>query len=90
MWNGKEDEELLKIAYEDNRFVLTHDSDFGTLAIYKGKKYHGIIYVKVKNLQSQNVIKVCRQLLELKTNIKPGALIVAEESKLRIRHIAVD
>ncbi|MGR3218403.1 MAG: DUF5615 family PIN-like protein [Candidatus Anammoxibacter sp.] len=26
--HGKEDEELLKIAYRENRFVITHDSGF--------------------------------------------------------------
>ena len=29
-WFGKEDEILLNIAYQESRFVLTHD--FGTLA----------------------------------------------------------
>ena len=26
-WHGKEDEEILEIAYKGKRFVLTHDSD---------------------------------------------------------------
>ena len=89
-WFGKEDEELLIIAYKENRFVLTHDSDFGTLAIYEGKKYYGIIFIRVKNLNPSNVIKVCKQLLELKTDIKQRTLIVVEESRLRIRQIDMD
>ena len=84
-WFGKEDEELLDIAFQENRFVLTHDSDFGTLVIFQGKPYYGIVYIRLKNLHPQNVIEVCRQLIELKTEIKPGALIVVEESRLRIR-----
>jgi predicted nuclease of predicted toxin-antitoxin system len=32
-WHGREDEYLLEKAFEDNRFILTHDSDFGTLAV---------------------------------------------------------
>lgn len=36
-WFGKDDEDLLSIAYQEQRFVLTHDSDFGTLAINEGK-----------------------------------------------------
>ena len=84
-WFGKEDDELLHIANKEKRFVLTHDSDFGTLAIYEGKKYFGIIYIRVKNQHPQNVIRVCQQLLNLKTEIKQGTLIVVEESRLRIR-----
>jgi len=30
-WYGKDDEDLLNIAYQEQRFMLTHDSDFGTL-----------------------------------------------------------
>ena len=30
-WQGKSDDELLEFAYQDNRWVLTHDADFGTL-----------------------------------------------------------
>ena len=30
-WFGKADVELLKIAYAEQRFVLTHDSDFGDI-----------------------------------------------------------
>jgi predicted nuclease of predicted toxin-antitoxin system len=29
-WWGKEDQDLLNIAYQEQRFLLTHDSDFGT------------------------------------------------------------
>jgi len=86
-WFGKEDEELLNIAYLEQRFMLTHDSDFGTLAIHQGKKCFGIIYIRVKNLHPQNVIRVCQQLLKIEIDLAPGALIVVEESRLRIRQI---
>lgn len=84
-WFGREDEELLNIAYRDQRFIFTHDSDFGTLAIHEGKKYYGIIYIRLKNLHPQNVIRVCNQLFQLKTELSPGTIIVVEEARLRIR-----
>jgi predicted nuclease of predicted toxin-antitoxin system len=42
--------------------VLTHDSDFGTLAINVEKPYYGILYLRLKNLKPQNVIRVCEQV----------------------------
>ena len=89
-WFGKEDEELLEIAYKEKRFVLTHDSDFGTLAIHEGKRYYGIIYIRVRYLHPQNVIRVCEQLLELKRELTPGTIIVVEEARLRIRKFDVN
>ncbi len=32
-WQGKSDDELLEIAYQEKCCVLTHDADFGALAI---------------------------------------------------------
>ncbi len=86
-WFGKEDEELLEIAYKEQRYVLTHDSDFGTMAIHEGKRCYGIIYIRVKNLHPQNVTKVCEKLFELKTDLVPGSILVVGEARLRIRKL---
>ena len=31
LWHGREDDQLLDVAYRQRRFVLTHDTNFGTL-----------------------------------------------------------
>ena len=41
-WFGKPDADLLHIAFTEQRFVLTHDSDFGELAINEGKRCYGL------------------------------------------------
>ncbi len=85
-WYGREDEPLLNIAYRDHRFVLTHDSDFGTLAVNKGKPFFGILYLRLKNLKPLNVIRVCDHLFRKDLEISPGAILVIEETRIRIRH----
>jgi predicted nuclease of predicted toxin-antitoxin system len=87
-WHGKSDDELLEIAYQEKRWVLTHDADFGTLAIHEGKPYLGIIFLRVKNLQSHNVIKVCSQLLHHDVDLSLYALVVVEEARIRIRQVS--
>ena len=89
-WFGRTDENLLEIATKEQRFIMTHDSDFGTLAIHEGKSYYGIIYIRVRNFHPQNVIRVCKQLFELKTELIRRTLIVVEESRLRIRQFEVN
>ena len=84
-WHGKTDDDILRIAYQENCWVLTHDSDFGMLAIHEGKPYHGIIFLRVKNLRPNNVIRACNQLLHHEVDISPHNLVVVEESRLRIR-----
>ena len=73
-WQGKRDDELLEIAYQKKRWVLTHDSDFGMLAIHEGKPYLGIIFLRVRNLKSHNVIRVCNQLLHHDVDLSPQAI----------------
>jgi len=85
-WHGKEDEELLKIAFRERRFILTHDSDFGTLAINGRKEYYGFIYFRLKNVNPRNIIKICKHLLNLNPEIFPGSILVVEEARVRIRH----
>lgn len=89
-WHGKSDDELLEIAYQEKCWVLTHDADFGTLAIHEGKPYFGIIFLRVKNLQSHNVIRVCNQLLHHDVDLSPHALVVVEEARIRIRQASID
>ena len=89
-WQGKSDDDLLEIAYQDKRWVLTHDADFGTLAIHEGKPYFGIIFLRVRNLQSHNVIRVCKQLLHHDADFSPQALVVVEEARIRIRQASID
>lgn len=84
-WHGQEDEFLLKRAYLQKRFVLTHDSDFGTLAINEGKIYHGIIYLKLMNMKPANVIEVLDKFFLLDIDFAEGTLIVIDKLKIRVR-----
>ncbi len=85
-WYGKEDEALLNIAYREQRFVLTHDSDFGTLAVNEGKPYYGILYLRLKNLKPTNVIRLCERVFHKDLDVSPGTILVIEETRIRIRH----
>ena len=84
-WQGKSDDELLEMAYQENRWVLTHDSDFGSLAIHEGKPYWGVVFLKPRDLQPRNVIRVCTQLLQHDVDVSQLTLVVVEEARIRIR-----
>jgi len=84
-WHGKDDEYLLEKAFSDNRFILTHDSDFGTLAIKEGKNYYGIVYLRIKIPKVINIIRVIDKLLSLDTELYEGNIIVVDDARIRIR-----
>ena len=87
-WHGRSDKELLNIAYLQQRFILTHDSDFGTLAVNDGENYHGIIYLRLRKVNHQNVINVLSKLIDLNPLVDKGAVLVIEERRIRIRYRA--
>lgn len=83
-WYGQEDSYLLKQALLTHRIILTHDADFGTLAINEDQECYGIVYLRLRNLKVQNVKKVLDRLLALQITFQPGMLIVVEETRVRI------
>ncbi len=85
--DGTDDETLMNIAYQEDRFVLTHDSDFGTLAINQGKPCYGILYLRLKNLKPANVSQVCAGLFQKDLEINPHSIWVIEETRIRIRRL---
>lgn len=86
-WFGKTDADLLEIAYAAQRFVLTHDSDFGELAMNEGKCCYGILFLRLKNLKPMHVIHVCQRLFEKNLDLLPGTILVIGDSRVRIRLI---
>jgi predicted nuclease of predicted toxin-antitoxin system len=86
-WQGSDDRYILEMAYADERFVLTHDSDFGTLAINEGAPCYGIIYIRLKNLKVENVCSVLEKLLKVDIEIAKGSIIVVEDARVRIRSV---
>ena len=90
LWHGTEDEELLVKAHREHRFILTHDSDFGTLAINQGRPCYGILYLRLKNVNSVNVIRVCEDLFQQNIEIHPHTVWVIEDTRIRIRYLMDD
>jgi predicted nuclease of predicted toxin-antitoxin system len=86
-WYGSTDRYVLEMAYADERFVLTHDSDFGTLAINEGAPCYGIIYIRLKNLKVENVCGVLEKLSKIDIEIAKGSIVVVEDARVRIRSV---
>ena len=87
-WFGTDDETLLDIAYQEERFVLTHDADFGTLAIHQGKPCYGILYLRLKNVKPATIIQTWTELLQKELEIVSQSIWVIEETRVRIRYLA--
>ena len=79
------DREMLLRASADSRFMLTHDADFGKLAIQMGEPYYGIIHLRPGDRLPSEVIADLSELNSMDVQWERGMLAVFRNGRLRIR-----
>ena len=78
------DEEILAMAHDEGRILVTLDKDFGELAIVKGKPHSGIL--RLVNLSAKQQGIVCLRVIEAYgQDLQSGAMITVEPGRIRIR-----
>ena len=87
---GSSDTEILGQATKAGRVVLTHDSDFGGLAIF-GAQFIGIIYLRPGHIQADFTIKTIQVIRDAAPEVTPPFILVAERTgdtvKIRVRQL---
>ena len=90
-WADRPDSELLESAFVEDRIVVTHDSDFGTLAILAGQRAIGILYLRPGHVGPTITIDSLRGLLRADLELHPPFIVVARRSggavSIRVRHL---
>jgi predicted nuclease of predicted toxin-antitoxin system len=87
---GLPDTQVLQQATESNRVVLTHDSDFGGMAVF-GAKFIGIIYLRPGHIQADFTVKTLEAIRDNAPDVTPPFILVAERTgdtvKIRVRQL---
>lgn len=84
-WSGWLDDDLLAESVRTDRLILTHDADFGRLAILEGLPYHGILRLRPGDDPPEIVIAGLRRLMALDVDWSPPLIAVYRGGRLRIR-----
>jgi predicted nuclease of predicted toxin-antitoxin system len=78
------DEEILALAHQEGRVLVTLDKDFGELALVQRMPHCGI--VRLVNFSARQQAAACLRVLALHgQELQQGALVTAEPGRLRIR-----
>ena len=78
------DEEILKIAREQQRVVVTRDKDFGTLAVLQQRLHCGI--VRLVELPPDREVLMCLSVLNQHAeDLQRSYLITVEAHRIRVR-----
>jgi len=88
---GSVDAELMSWAFKDERGIITHDSDFGTLAFVNDEPFHAILYLRPGHFDPSFTIETIKQLLTEKIDIPIPSIVSVtrkkEELQIRINRV---
>lgn len=81
---GTADVDLLRRATAEGRVVVTHDADFGTLAILQGEPIVGIVYLRPGHIDPQFTVATVETILNADPDLDPPFVLVAKRSGSRV------
>ena len=77
------DDEILRLAFQEGRIVVTLDKDFGELAIIRRIPHAGII--RLVNISARKQAAICHNVIRSHSeDLRKGAIISAGPFRLRI------
>lgn len=82
---GAADLTLLQLSVDQQRVILTHDSDFGRLAIAQKQPVHGILYVRPGSIDADFTLQTIRTALDHAQQPEPPFVMVAARNRDNIR-----
>ena len=90
---GLPDSNVLRKAQAARRVVLTHDSDFGGLAVLNSQPFTGIIYLRPGHIHAEFTIQTLVAIQTRAPEVIPPFILVAEHSgdnvKIRLRQLGL-
>ncbi len=80
-----DDPDILSLALNEDRMLITNDKDFGELVYRTGRTHHGVLLLRLRNESSANRVRVVTSVLGKYADRLAGQFVVATESNVRIR-----
>lgn len=89
---ASEDLEIFELAAEENRTVVSADTDFGTLlALRQERKPSVILFRRNSNYHPEKQLQILlANLPNLEDSIEAGSIIIFDRDRIRIRSLPID
>lgn len=84
------DDQIFAKAITENRIVVTFDLDFGEIVAVSSRQTVSVVIFRLRNTRTPHVIERLGVVLqEAGQALAQGAVVVAEEARLRIRRLPI-
>jgi len=80
------DTEILKLAVEESRIVLTMDKDFGELVYRSGKAHAGVLILRMEDADGDAKTAVVGNILRKHSDKLENRFCVYQDGTLRVSH----
>ena len=85
---GAPDDDVLSVAFEEQRLLVTEDRDFGELVYRLMLPTHGVVYLRFDVENRAAKVPRLRWLLGEPAEKLPGSFAVLETDRVRLRPLA--
>lgn len=80
-----DDDEILELALDENRILITNDKDFGELVFRGGFEHHGVLLLRLQDERPNHRAQVVASVLKEHAERLVGNFAVATKKSFRIR-----
>lgn len=77
---------ILELAVSERRIVVTMDKDFGELVYNSGYKHHGILLLRLENMNGKEKTEIVQFIIQKYSVELRNKFCVYQKGKFRIRH----
>lgn len=81
---GAEDAEVVRMAAEEDRLLLTEDKDFGRLVYASGHRHRGIIFLRYPISTRERICRTVVALAEQRGTSLAGRFVTVRPGRVRI------
>lgn len=79
------DQEILSIAIQDIRLVITMDKDFGEMVYHAGQQHTGVLLLRLEEASGEEKMRVVAEIVSGHADKLAGKFSVYQKGRLRIR-----
>ncbi len=82
---GITDSEVIRLAEDQGRIIITFDKEFGEFALKSSGTLKGVILLRITPKNPDFILNIIEEIIGSKNFILEGSFVIVSDSKIRVR-----